>query len=77
MNEVTVEEQAAQSFLVQINFKSGGRIQAWFDKLDTEVSNGAVTSLTYKLSEGQKTAIAFISVTDIESIVRLDYKDIQ
>lgn len=75
MNDVTEQSIVEHSFLVQINYKSGQSIKAWFDKFDVKHQGGDLTSLSWTVSGGNNERILFIGMDNIESIVQLKFKD--
>lgn len=73
----TTEQVVEHSFLVQINYKSGHSIKAWFDKFDVSQNGGDITrvewNMTPDIEHGKK--ILVIGIDNIESIVQLEVKD--
>lgn len=65
-----------KTFLVQINYRSGHKIEAWFDEFDIkyDVNSGSVTSAEWKLSDTNQVML-FININAIESVMQLTYKN--
>lgn len=65
-----------KTFLVQINYRSGHKIEAWFDEFDIkyDVNSGSVTSANWKLSDTNQVML-FININAIESVMQLTYKN--
>lgn len=80
MSEVVVEQTEVpdkkHSFHVQINYKSGISVTAWFDKFNIKARAGELTEVEWKLSAGQGMAVIHIGVDQIESIIQLGVKEI-
>lgn len=71
-----MSDNAGKSFLVQINYRSGHKIEAWFDEFDIkyDVNSGSVTSANWKLSDTNQVML-FININAIESVMQLTYKN--
>lgn len=74
MNDVT-DKTVEHSFLLQINYKSGNSIKAWFDKFDIKKTGGDITSMEWVETKGQGVRVIFIGIDDIESIFQLEHKE--
>lgn len=74
MNDVT-DKTVEHTFLVQINYKSGHSIKAWFDKFDVSQKGGEITKLEWVIAAGQPERILVIGIDNIESVVQLEHKE--
>lgn len=58
-------------FLIQINYKSGHRVELWFDEFKTEYKQTHLTSITYTVSSNQVKPIFLGDITQIESVYQI------
>lgn len=65
-----------KTFLVQINYRSGHKIEAWFDEFNIkyDVNSGKVTSAKWTFSDNNQSML-FINIHAIESVIQLTCKN--
>lgn len=75
--EVTVPTVPKEhKFLVQINYKSGNNVTAWFDTFKIKQDNGNLSGIEWSLSSDQDGKnLIFIGIADIESVVQLGFEE--
>lgn len=67
------DEEYTHKFLIQINYKSGISMKAWFYEFNLEYENGAVRKVKYV---PVKKSSLFMNIDEIESVWKIKDKEI-
>lgn len=67
--------EVKMKYLLQINYKSGISMQAWFTKFEPRTNAGSISYLEYEVHPDSENKVVIIGINEIESVYRLEAQE--